>query len=451
MVIFSTLRGKRGGRRESFFGSSTTADEYQHSSKAKSASSTSAPYNRDATDVLGEAPSFSSRNRTPSESASLRNRTSSSNMLRLFGSNKRSTSTTGHEIPSNVAGSSSISDVGHRSSHATVRPGVSSPTPLSVNGDAAPAGPRPSDLFAGKGIDWDQVKLSGTSAAPTDAKRNDELQNYLKARRQWIPTFKTDDNGANDADKVTTKLEDVSFGGAPAAPSELMTLKDLEASHNRKQKLLSDLPISSLATGRTSTSISEGASKPPLTSRPSQTEVPVRNQSFRQSTFIGASSSSTPANLTSSAANRSGPVTTSGNGPSAPIRKPAPSAPGLLDAVKRNGNGHGNAAASSNGTSAATNGAATASASAGGVAAPPRKSSVALGTGETLASNGPAATPSSTTQAAPPQTAGSLSASSAGVRPSLDSTAGFATPEARSEAAHAGASPAGGDQTPKVA
>ncbi|KAK0549753.1 hypothetical protein OC845_003003 [Tilletia horrida] len=507
MAIFSGLRSKRGGRRESIFGNS---DEQPTNPKANNYATS--PHSANATDVLGDSPSFASRTtRPPSESTSLRNRTSSSNMLRLFGSGKRSASTSHHDGPPHSATSSSkgekrnvsssASDAGHRTSraasHSTARPGNNGHAGGGVfsqnNGStaeslsSAPAAPRPSDLFAGKGVNWDELKLAGGSVSTSDTKRTDELQNYLKARRQWIPTFKTDSSAA-DGDKPPANLEEVSFGGAPAAPAGLMTLKDLEASHDRKQRLLSDLPISSgfnagagpaspIAGGSTSGS----SSKPALVSRPSQSSSirgvpdlqPARNQSFRQSPFVGGaltqsgSNSQIKNNTTTATTNTSSTLqrtvsptgsTTLGSplrsdkAPLSPTRKPAPSAASaLLDAGKTNGNG--------NATTTPTKSVDT-------VSAPPRKSSVAgplmngAGTQDS-GSSGATVTPSAAGLAVPALgeaggeastlastatsdvAATAPSSASARVRPSMDSTTGFATPEARSEAAHA-------EQTPRA-
>ncbi|KAE8225570.1 hypothetical protein CF319_g1705 [Tilletia indica] len=455
MPIFSTLRGKRSGRRESMFGASDDQP-------AKTKASSSTPHNRDATDVLGESPSFA-RNRSPSDTNSLRNRQSSSNMLRIFGSGKRSTSTSGHEAPHPAPGSSSLSDVGHRTSQTTTRPeNPASPAPNGTGTSESLSAPRPSELFAGKGVNWEQLKLSGSAVAPSDSKRNDELQTYLKARRQWIPTFKTDEDADNDADRPVARLEELSFGGAPAAPEGLMTLNDLEASHHRKQHLLSDIPISSLTNEGSqngpSSSSSTGAkssSKPPLISRTSQsgssvraaTEAPARNQSFRQSPFVGngATNSNAIGSMTGSTTmNRTTSIASSAAGPTSPTRKPAPSATAVLSS-KSNGNGSANGAVASSSSAAAVPANAPPT-----VSAPPRKSSVALPAGQVAATS----TDSGSTVLAVPTDGGetssvqtsSVSAAGGGqIRPSMDSTTGFQTPEARSEVAHADP-----DQTPRL-
>ncbi|KAK0538650.1 hypothetical protein OC834_000364 [Tilletia horrida] len=483
MAIFSTLRGKRGGRRESIFGSASSATDENGAAGAKGSTSSSSPYNRDATDVLGEAPSFSSRNRTPSESASLKNRQSSSNMLRIFGSGKRTTSNSGHDAPSHAPGSSSLSDVGHRSSQATARQEStfeSSTSLVHQNGAGAgetAMGPRPSDLFAGKGVNWDQVKLSGPPVVPTDTKRNDELQTFLKARRQWVPTFKTDGTAVGD-EKPVPKLEEVSFGGAPPAPSGLMTLKDLEASHNRKQQLLSDLPVTPLSNdaivGGVAAAPAAGAAKPSLISRTSQSgsvrataDIPARNQSFRQSPFVASTSNSSNNTTTttttttsasqvagSSTLNRQTSIASSNtSGLTSPVRKPPPSAAAILSSAKANGNGSAHAAAPGSPAPASSAGA---NGAAGTVSAPPRKSSVALPTDDAPAGTTAAApvaalaVPTTTTNktAAADTTEASSASNLSAIRPSLDSTSGFQTPEARSEAAHVETAQTG-EQTPK--
>ncbi|KAK0539577.1 hypothetical protein OC835_001063 [Tilletia horrida] len=481
MAIFSTLRGKRGGRRESIFGSASSATDENGAAGAKGSTSSSSPYNRDATDVLGEAPSFSSRNRTPSESASLKNRQSASNMLRIFGSGKRTTSNSGHDAPSHAPGSSSLSDVGHRSSQATARQEStfeSSTSLVHQNGAGAgetATGPRPSDLFAGKGVNWDQVKLSGPPVVPTDTKRNDELQTFLKARRQWVPTFKTDGTAVGD-EKPVPKLEEVSFGGAPPAPSGLMTLKDLEASHNRKQQLLSDLPVTPLSNdaivGGVAAAPATGAAKPSLISRTSQSgsvrataDIPARNQSFRQSPFVASTSNSSNNTTTttttsasqvagSSTLNRQTSIASSNtSGLTSPVRKPPPSAAAILSSAKANGNGSAHAAAPGSPAPASSAGA---NGAAGTVSAPPRKSSVALPTDDAPAGTTAAApvaalaVPTTTTNktAAADTTEASSASNLSAIRPSLDSTSGFQTPEARSEAAHVETAQTG-EQTPK--
>ncbi|CAD6890152.1 unnamed protein product [Tilletia controversa] len=479
MAIFGTLRGKRGARRESMFGGSV---DDQPTSKSKASTT---PYNRDATDVLGESPSFA-RKRTPSDNTSLKNRNSASNMLRLFGSNKRAASASGHDPNGPAPGSSSISDAGHRTSQTVTRPETaaaanrpSSPASTQNGGISETLGsPRPSELFAGKGVNWEQLKLSGATVAPSDPKRNDELQTYLKARRQWIPTFKTEDeNAENDSDRPAARLEEVSFGGAPAAPEGLMTLNDLEASHNRKQHLLSDIPISSLSTdsnpdASSSSAIGAGgdtSSKPPLISRTSQSstsiratsEAPVRNQSFRQSPFVGNNSgSSTAINGGSTTMNRT-TSTASAGGPVSPARKPAPSAAAVI-APRSNGNGSANGAVP---TAAPAPAAAAAAAAVKPTASsatpdqappnpsapPPRKSSVAalpagqVGTSSS-SSNDTVLVPAASTFSNTKDTETASSTLGTGVRPSMDSTTGFQTPEARSEVAHADP-----EQTPKVA
>lgn len=58
---------------------------------------------------------------------------------------------------------------------------VNPATPTGV--DPSMANPRPSDLFAGKGVQWDAVKLAGSNTSPAAANKpanNDELQNFLK-------------------------------------------------------------------------------------------------------------------------------------------------------------------------------------------------------------------------------------------------------------------------------
>lgn len=145
--------------------------------------------------------------------------------------------------------------------------------------------PRPSDLFAGKGVQWDSVKLAGPGSAlaeqnrPAAGSTNDDLQHFLKMcvvedgkrtspppffsfvlgwltvllcvtscrRRQWKPQFA----GTEDANEAAARfqppkdLSKLSFGTPEtSAPSRgLMSIDDLDKSHARKQKLLDDHPL----------------------------------------------------------------------------------------------------------------------------------------------------------------------------------------------------------------
>ena len=52
-----------------------------------------------------------------------------------------------------------------------------------VNSTSMEAKPKPSDLFAGKGVQWDAVHLAGPNTSPATVGRtsnNEELQNFLK-------------------------------------------------------------------------------------------------------------------------------------------------------------------------------------------------------------------------------------------------------------------------------
>lgn len=178
------------------------------------------------------------------------------------------------------------------------------------------AGPRPSELFAGKGVQWNQIDLttgrdlSSTNEAASAAHPVD-LQKFLKERRQWIPTFKDD----NDQDAVNTdsivlpkKLEQLNFDGANGASASttsatggLKSLRDLEDTHKRKAALLpdaTDFADSGASAAGTAMSPSVSAAS---TSKmgvapvlPPPPAAPARNQSFRKSTFSTDSSSPSP-------------------------------------------------------------------------------------------------------------------------------------------------------------
>lgn len=58
---------------------------------------------------------------------------------------------------------------------------VNPSTPAGI--DTSMVKPRPSDLFAGKGVQWDAVNLAGPNISPGTLSKNnanEELQNFLK-------------------------------------------------------------------------------------------------------------------------------------------------------------------------------------------------------------------------------------------------------------------------------
>lgn len=89
---------------------------------------------------------------------------------------------------------------------------------------APPPGSRPSDLFAGKGVAWGQIDLvhDSPSSTSTPNSKADELQNFLKARRQWIPTFVTESKEDVDV-KPVSKPGDIAFSATPAG--QLLSLQ----------------------------------------------------------------------------------------------------------------------------------------------------------------------------------------------------------------------------------
>ncbi|PWN24014.1 hypothetical protein BCV69DRAFT_309866 [Microstroma glucosiphilum] len=163
-----------------------------------------------------------------------------------------------------------------------------------------PGGARPSDLFAGKGLAWGEVDLSpnGTTVAKTP-QQTDDLSNFLKARRQWVPTFVTGGKQQEDI-KPVSKPDDITFSNLPSA-GNVMSLSDLDASHKRKQHLLgSDFETTALiaasenlATSMSglgvSPSTSRSASSPPITSSPVK-PTPIGTSLFAPSSSHGRSS-----------------------------------------------------------------------------------------------------------------------------------------------------------------
>jgi hypothetical protein len=134
-------------------------------------------------------------------------------------------------------------------SHNHQQPNSLMNTLSSVPSDLAASNkPRPSELFAGKGVQWDSVKLAGPGAAPalqpkSASSTNEDLQAFLKQRRQWKPTFVTEES----TPRVTapTDLKQLTFMSQDSGLNSkgLMSFEDLDKSHQRKQQLLSDNPL----------------------------------------------------------------------------------------------------------------------------------------------------------------------------------------------------------------
>ncbi|KIS65979.1 uncharacterized protein UMAG_06068 [Mycosarcoma maydis] len=186
-------------------------------------------------------------------------------------------------------------------------PGSLAPSP------ALPTGSRPSDLFAGKGVQWNQIDLTSRDISkPTDAAATSiDMQKFLKERRQWIPTFK-DSQAVEEASVDLPKSLDQFTFATPAEVSKtstgLKSLKDLEDTHKRKTALLDEAPLATAtngtifeearssssvlsnnsASGAAAATVAAAGSKSPSQMLPPPPAPPSRNQSFRTSTFAAA-------------------------------------------------------------------------------------------------------------------------------------------------------------------
>ncbi|KAI3488212.1 hypothetical protein L1887_47751 [Cichorium endivia] len=302
----------------------------------------------EAADVVGDSPDFgqvahsrrATNNTVDSSSSSLRSRNSTS-MKKFFGSTRRkgSQSIDAGAPPSHAAkspdyfGSNNTKRASQTSlvnkptvaatSPPVITPGAIAPSLSSPAGDtssfaeavgagvsgglaspSSPTGaPRPSELFAGKGVQWNQIDLTSRDLTkPTDAaSTNIDMQKFLKERRQWIPTFKDSDNVEEDAVNLPKSLDQFSFGDAPqvakSSAGGLKSLKDLEDTHKRKAALLEKTPLATTANG---TIFEEAATTPSAIAGPSTVPTlppaptpPSRNQSFRTSSFVGSNDNST--------------------------------------------------------------------------------------------------------------------------------------------------------------
>ncbi|CCF49014.1 hypothetical protein NDA14_006874 [Ustilago hordei] len=313
--------------------------------------------NQEASDVIGDSPEFGQLNnnrRGPShasEASSLLSRNSSS-MKKFFGSTRRkdaqsidgrSPSQPNKNLESchyfNGATSKHASRTSLSNAKSALLPGpppvvtpsaivpsLSTPTDASAsfahavaqNASAGLAGlplspsggPRPSELFAGKGVQWGQIDLTARDLTkPTDAATTSvDMQKFLKERRQWIPTFKDSEN-VEEAPSLDlpNQLEQFSFDTPPEitkSSAGLKDLKDLEETHKRKNALLDKAPLTGATNGTifeeagpsTSTSV-VGASDATADAKAGQSlppppAAPSRNQSFRTSTFAASNDSS---------------------------------------------------------------------------------------------------------------------------------------------------------------
>lgn len=328
----------------------------------KSTSSTASSYNKhkpdsvppsrtsEAADAIGDTPEFgqlSTHRRTglnASDSSSLLSRNSSS-MKKFFGSTRRKgAQSVDGGSPAQSHKNSPSSDYfnnanSKRASHTSlnkttaatssapvitpsaIAPSLSSPAgPGSsfaeavgrdVSGGlapspAVPAGPRPSELFAGKGVQWNQIDLTSRDITkPTDAASTTvDMQKFLKERRQWIPTFKDSDTVDETSVELPKSLDQFAFA-TPAEVSKssagLKSLKDLEDTHKRKAALLNEAPLSSSASGTifeeagpssgsryAADAAATAGSKSPTQALPPAPAQPSRNQSFRTSSFAAA-------------------------------------------------------------------------------------------------------------------------------------------------------------------
>ncbi|CBQ71347.1 conserved hypothetical protein [Sporisorium reilianum SRZ2] len=325
---------------------------------------TSRNHHLEASDVVGDTPEFGQLDRRgpshTSDSSSLLSRNSTS-MKKFFGSTRRKGSQSvdiGSPGQPNTTGnmtSSPSSDylnnaTSKRASRTSLNRPAAAATPIAppvvtpsaitpslstpagtgngtssaqavesgVSGGLAPssippAAPRPSDLFAGKGVQWEQLDLTSraipksTDAATTSV----DMQKFLKERRQWIPTFKEEEQAVEEAASVQLpkSLDQFSF----ATPAEvtkssagLKSLKDLEDSHKRKAALLNETPLASTTNGTifeeaagpsTSTSVdgtgsaAAAAAGTATQALPPPPAPPSRNQSFRTSVFAASDDS----------------------------------------------------------------------------------------------------------------------------------------------------------------
>lgn len=308
--------------------------------------------NLEASDVIGASPDFgpSTNNRSSnyaSDSASVRS-SRSSKMKKLFGSTRRK------GAQSIDAGSPSQSSPSRKpapsadyfngsptkqQSRVTLSKPATTPgsTPVVISSAVAPAlstptgaggsfadavgqdlsgglaspttpggGPRPSELFAGKGVQWNQIDLTSrdiTKPVDSTATTNVDMQKFLKERRQWIPTFKDSETVEEDASiNLPKNLQKFSFETPPEVQKSsagLKSLKDLEDTHKRKAALLDPVPLATATNGTIfeeaapSTSGTDAVGGAKVGQKlPPPPAAPSRNQSFRTSAFAASSDTS---------------------------------------------------------------------------------------------------------------------------------------------------------------
>ena len=124
----------------------------------------------------------------------------SSTMLKLFGSTSKRRSSRGNSESSRritkpdelYGGKASISSRPSQSAMSVTDATASRASIATATGASestlpavapAPSGPRPSELFAGKGVQWNDIDLTSRDSSTTTAKpaSNEELQHFLKA------------------------------------------------------------------------------------------------------------------------------------------------------------------------------------------------------------------------------------------------------------------------------
>lgn len=130
-----------------------------------------------------------------------------------------------------------------------VNPAQDSASPdLSSQDLAPPPGSRPSDLFAGKGIEWGKLDLATGNTAGQSAAKSDELQSFLKARRQWVPTFITEPKDESDVRSVTSP-DDIAFSDVPQTGS-LLSIKVSTCTEVARRSANAQFPMLNMVTLR---------------------------------------------------------------------------------------------------------------------------------------------------------------------------------------------------------
>ncbi|CAO1628888.1 unnamed protein product [Sympodiomycopsis kandeliae] len=373
MPLFKSLRSK--SRKGSFTSTNTSAGGVTETGSIQSPPPSAAPAPAPDTSTTTNATPAAAPAPAPAPAPALRSNNTSTSLekkkSKLFPSSssisrrKQSHQSASHDHTAvgRPSLSTNISTSGQLFTNNDTSTGTSSP-PLPASFET---GPRPSELFASKASQWSNQKdtplsssasvqasnnevLSSSSSSHfnQDSAKSDDLQNFLKARRQWVPTFVTEFKEEPEAKRVD-KPDDIAFSSGPQTGT-LMSLKDLDESHQRKQRLLggtfqpttgSDWLSSSTTSPSLMTSrpiASSSASPPPPPPPPSSAARAIALTSIPASTVTG------------------GPVIHAGSGSenssrkSASIsRKPAPSL--LNEDTNSRVNGHTN-----NGANGSANG-----------------------------------------------------------------------------------------------